>query len=82
MSNKFYEIEPSLINYWRGVILFGLNTASYKFALGKSLLEFASAEPRAMDHYKFRVICNWLKIAEVIMICGFLTFPNDSNLCS
>ena len=44
MSERFYEVEPSLINYWRGVILFGLNTASYKFALGKSLLEFASAE--------------------------------------
>jgi hypothetical protein len=41
MSNQFYEIEPSLENYWRGVILFGLNVASYKFALGKSLLELA-----------------------------------------
>ncbi len=44
MSERFYEIDPSLINYWRGVILFGLNSASYKFALGKSLLEFASLE--------------------------------------
>ncbi|MDC0066834.1 HNH endonuclease [Verrucomicrobia bacterium] len=44
MSEKFYEVEPSLTNYWRAVILFGLNTASYKFALGKSLLEFANLE--------------------------------------
>ena len=41
MSARFYDIEPSLENYWRGVILFGLNVASYKFALGRSLLELA-----------------------------------------
>ncbi len=37
--SKFYEIEPSLENYWRAVILFGRNVASYKFALAKSLHE-------------------------------------------
>jgi hypothetical protein len=36
---KFYEIEPSLENYWRSIILFGRNTASYKFALAKSLYD-------------------------------------------
>ncbi len=35
----FYEIEPSLENYWRSIILFGRNVASYKFALAKSLYE-------------------------------------------
>lgn len=34
---KFYEIEPNLENYWRSIILFGRNVASYKFALAKSL---------------------------------------------
>lgn len=34
---EFYEIEPTLENYWRSVILFGRNVASYKFALAKSL---------------------------------------------
>lgn len=38
----FTEVQPSLENYWRSVILFGRNVASYKFALGKSLLEFAA----------------------------------------
>src|SRR5262245_61395209 len=37
----FAEVRPSLDNYWRAVILFGRNVASYKFALGKSLLEAA-----------------------------------------
>lgn len=37
----FEEVHPSLDNYWRAIILFGRNVASYKFALGKSLLEAA-----------------------------------------
>ncbi len=34
----FTEEYPSLESYWRSVILFGRNVASYKFALAKSLL--------------------------------------------
>lgn len=40
----FTEVHPTLDNYWRAVILFGRNVASYKFALGKSLLAFAARE--------------------------------------
>jgi len=36
---EFYEIEPSLENYWRSIILFGRNVASYKFALAKALYD-------------------------------------------
>lgn len=36
---EFYEIEPSLENYWRAVILFGRNVASYKFVLAKLLYD-------------------------------------------
>lgn len=39
MSDDFISIEPELSDYWRGIILFGRNVASYKFALAKSLLE-------------------------------------------
>jgi len=39
MSVRFISKEPSLDDYWRGIILFGRNVASYKFALAKSLLE-------------------------------------------
>lgn len=35
----FQEEFPSLESYWRSIILFGMNVASYKFALAKSLLE-------------------------------------------
>ena len=37
----FKEQYPSLESYWRSIILFGRNVASYKFALAKSLLEIA-----------------------------------------
>lgn len=38
-ETRFYEIEPTRENYWRAIILFGRNVASYKFALAKSLYE-------------------------------------------
>ena len=40
----FYEIEPSLENYWRSIILFGRNVASYKFALAKSIYELRDVD--------------------------------------
>lgn len=39
MPMSFVSKEPQLEDYWRGIILFGRNVASYKFALAKSLLE-------------------------------------------
>lgn len=44
MSNKVEEFKeqfPSADSYWRSIILFGRNVASYKFALAESLLELA-----------------------------------------
>jgi hypothetical protein len=43
MMSPFTQVQPTLDNYWRAVILFGRNVASYKFALGKTLLEMAGA---------------------------------------
>ncbi len=42
------EHQPSPESYWRAVILFGQNSASYKFALGKALLELAGREVTAI----------------------------------
>jgi hypothetical protein len=41
--SDFHSREPSLEEYWRGIILFGRNVASYKFALAKTLLELKPA---------------------------------------
>ncbi|WP_201583320.1 HNH endonuclease family protein [Psychrobacter jeotgali] len=38
---NFIDVEPTLENYWRAIILFGKNTASYKFALAKSLIDIS-----------------------------------------
>lgn len=40
--SRFYEIEPTSENYWRAIILFGRNSASYKFALAKALVGLLS----------------------------------------
>ena len=40
----FAETAPGLEDFWRSIILFGRNVASYKFALGKSLLELAGQD--------------------------------------
>ena len=42
--HTFLESQPCTESIWRSVILFGRNVASYKFALGKSLLELADKE--------------------------------------
>lgn len=36
---EFNESKPSKESYWRSIVLFGRNTASYKFSLAESLLE-------------------------------------------
>lgn len=38
---EFQENHPSLTSYWRSIILFGNNVATYKFALAQTLLYFA-----------------------------------------
>lgn len=39
MSSLFISRQPQLEDYWRGIVLFGRNVASYKFALAKALLD-------------------------------------------
>jgi hypothetical protein len=41
---EFLEKERTPENYWRAVILFGQNVASYKFALAKSLIELSARQ--------------------------------------
>src|SRR5690606_13850427 len=41
---EFQINDPSLESQWRAIILFGKNSATYKFAFAKSLLELASRE--------------------------------------
>jgi 5-methylcytosine-specific restriction endonuclease McrA len=39
--SDFIQTSPTLDAYWRAIILFGRNSASYKFALAKSLIDLS-----------------------------------------
>jgi hypothetical protein len=41
---NFQDNDASLESQWRAIILFGKNSATYKFAFAKSLLELISLE--------------------------------------
>ena len=41
-AEEFYSHDPLVEDCWRGIILFGRNVASYKFALVKAILEINS----------------------------------------
>lgn len=43
MQRPFISYQPRLDDYWRGIILFGRNVATYKFALARALLELRPA---------------------------------------
>jgi len=66
---NFTEVQPTLENYWRSIILFGRNVASYKFALGKSLLDLSKhgKEIVTLDELSepfSRHICEHLQLAD------------------
>ena len=44
MAERFISYRPTLEDYWRGIILFGRNVASYKFALAQALLDLRPTE--------------------------------------
>ncbi len=68
-TSRFVEVQPTMENYWRSIILFGRNVASYKFALGKSLLELAPTSGEFVrledlaEPYS-RSLCEHLNVAE------------------
>jgi hypothetical protein len=45
VDQNFTQYSPTREDFWRSIVLFGRNVASYKFALAKSLLEIAPKEP-------------------------------------
>lgn len=49
MAVNFQENDPSLESQWRALILFGKNSATYKFAFGKALLHIVSKENNSIS---------------------------------
>jgi len=52
---RFEDQQPSLDNYWRAIILFGRNVASYKFALAKSLIELSQVGKTSVGYDQLAV---------------------------
>jgi hypothetical protein len=48
MTINFRENDISLESQWRAIILFGKNSATYKFAFGKALLQLTSSETNSV----------------------------------
>jgi len=46
---EFQINDPSLESQWRSLILFGKNSATYKFAFAKSLLELIEKETTSIS---------------------------------
>lgn len=66
---SFHTITPTLDNYWRAIILFGRNVASYKFALAQALSELATGPTELIKIEDLaepfsRYICEHLKVAD------------------
>src|SRR5215475_5217069 len=65
----FLTHEPVLEDYWRAIILFGRNVASYKFALAKALLELQPVAGQLIKLEDLAVpfanrICEHLQLAD------------------
>ena len=44
MTTQFQINDPSLESQWRAIILFGKNSATYKFAFAKALLDLVEGQ--------------------------------------
>jgi hypothetical protein len=49
MSTKFQINDPSLESQWRSLILFGKNSATYKFAFAKALIDLIDAQTTSVS---------------------------------
>jgi hypothetical protein len=69
VTTLFTAYQPKTEDYWRGIVLFGRNVASYKFALAKALLEMkpAGGQLVKLEDLAFpfaKNICEHLKSAD------------------
>jgi hypothetical protein len=49
MTTKFQINDPSIESQWRAIILFGKNSATYKFAFAKSLLSLVEKQKTSIS---------------------------------
>ena len=69
MTRPFIACQPTPEDYWRGIVLFGRNVATYKFALARALLELRPEAGRLIKLEELAVpfarhLCEHLRVAE------------------
>lgn len=69
MSEPFISYKPRIEDYWRGIVLYGRNVASYKFALAKTLLALRPEAGRLLQLHELAgpfatQICEHLRLAD------------------
>jgi len=87
MIDEFQNEQPSKESYWRSIILFGVNVASYKFALAKSLLEIIPTGKTVITLEELSVpfskhLCEHIAVAPKQIASGsskFLSACSDFN---
>ena len=59
----------SNVDYWKAIILYGLNQATYKIALGKTLLELAEKNKSEIDWHLLSKVYfdNYLQRLKVLL---------------
>ena len=78
-EKRFYEISPSLENYWRAILLFGRNSASYKFALAKALYDLKNNNNRELITLDQLAIPFFTHIVDHLKRCDKQTTSNSSK---
>lgn len=69
MAQPFIQYKPKPEDFWRGIVMYGRNVASYKFALAKSLIELSPHPGQLIGLDELAVpfshhICEHLKTAD------------------
>jgi len=69
LARPFISTQLRVEDYWRGVVLFGRNVATYKFALARALLELKPGEGQLVTLQELAApfashLCDHLKLAD------------------
>ena len=74
IKNTYVDPNATIETHWRSIILLGKNTASYKFSLAKTLLEF----PRQQSLLRI----DELALPFALNICEHLKFSDKQHTVS
>ena len=63
------------LDYWKGIVLYGLNSATYKIALGKALVELTKQDK---EHIRWNTLSEEFLNQYLKRLSGEKSFPQQS----